>query len=127
MKKGDYDEIFNKLLELFPNPDTELNFETPFQLLVAVMLSAQTTDRQVNIVTDKLFVKVKEPNDVLNMAEKKLEKQISSVNYYKMKAKHIRETAKQLIELTKDKKIKLTKNEKKCLDKYGYYLPESLE
>lgn len=127
MKKGDYDEIFNKLLELFPNPDTELNFETPFQLLVAVMLSAQTTDRQVNIVTDKLFVKVKEPSDVLNMTEKKLEKQVSSVNYYKMKAKHIIETAKQLIELTKDKKIKLTKNEKKCLDKYGYYLPESLE
>lgn len=127
MKKGDYDEIFNKLLELFPNPDTELNFETPFQLLVAVMLSAQTTDRQVNVVTDKLFVKVKEPSDVLNMTEKKLEKQVSSVNYYKMKAKHIIETAKQLIELTKDKKIKLTKNEKKCLDKYGYYLPESQE
>jgi len=127
MTKKDYDEIFAKLLELFPNPDTELNFETPFQLLIAVMLSAQTTDRQVNVVTDKLFLKVKEPNDILNITEEKLTKQVSSVNYYKMKAKHIRESAAKLVELAKDKKTKLTKNEKECLDKYGYYLPESLE
>jgi endonuclease-3 len=127
MSKKDYDEIFTKLLELFPNPDTELNFKTPFQLLIAVMLSAQTTDRQVNVVTDKLFVKVKEPNDVLKITEEKLAKQVSSVNYYKMKAKHIKESAEKLVNLAKDKKIKLTKNEKKCLDKYGYYLPESLE
>jgi len=127
MTKKNYDEIFNKLLELFPNPDTELNFETPFQLLVAVMLSAQTTDRQVNVVTDKLFLKVKSPEDVIKMSEEKLAKQVSSVNYYKMKAKHIRESAKELIELAKNKDNKLTKNEKECLDKYWYYLPESLE
>ena len=126
MTKKDYDEIFTRLLELFPNPDTELNFETPFQLLVAVMLSAQTTDKQVNVVTDKLFLKIKEPNDVLKMTEEKLAKQVSSVNYYKMKAKHIRESAKELIELAKNKN-KLTKNEKECFDKYWYYLPESLE
>ena len=127
MTKKDYDEIFTKLLELFPNPDTELNFETPFQLLVAVMLSAQTTDRQVNVVTDKLFLKVKEPNNILNMTEEKLAKQVSSVNYYKMKAKHIRETAKKLVELSGEKNIKLTKNEKECLSEYGYYLPENVE
>jgi len=127
MTKKDYDEIFTKLLELFPNPDTELNYQTPFQLLIAVMLSAQTTDRQVNVVTDKLFTKVKDPNDILKMTEEKLAQQISSINYYKMKAKHIKESAKKLVELTKNKKTKLTKNEKECLDKYGYYLPESLE
>ena len=127
MTKKDYDEIFTNLLELFPNPDTELNYETPFQLLVAVMLSAQTTDRQVNVVTDKLFLKVKEPNDVLKFSEEDFAKQVSSVNYYKMKAKHIRETAKKLIELAENKKAKLTKNEKECLNNYGYYLPESLE
>ena len=127
MTKKDYDKIFTKLLELFPNPDTELNFETPFQLLIAVMLSAQTTDRQVNVVTDKLFLKVKEPNDILKITEERLEKQVSSVNYYKMKAKHIRGSATKLIELAKYRKNKLTKNEKECLDKYGYYLPESLE
>lgn len=126
MAKKDYDEIFTRLLELFPNPDTELNFETPFQLLVAVMLSAQTTDKQVNVVTDKLFLKVKNPGDVLKMSKENLAKQVSSVNYYKMKAKHIRESAKELIELAKNKN-KLTKNEKECFDKYWYYLPESLE
>ena len=127
MTKKDYDELFNNLLHLFPNPDTELNFETPFQLLVAVMLSAQTTDRQVNVVTDKLFLKVKEPNDVLKISEENLAKQVSSVNYYKMKAKHIKQTAQQLIELSKNKKVKLTKNEKECLNKYWYYLPENIE
>ena len=118
MTKKDYDEIFTKLLQLFPNPDTELNFKTPFQLLVAVMLSAQTTDRQVNVVTDKLFLKIKEPNDVLKLSEEEFTKQVSSVNYYKMKAKHIRETAKKLVKLAENKKAKLTKNEKECLDKY---------
>ena len=127
MTKKDYDEIFTKLLELFPDPDTELNFETPFQLLIAVVLSAQTTDRQVNVVTDKLFLEVKGPNDVLKMSEEELAKQVSSVNYYRMKAKHIKESAEKLVELAKDKKIKLTENEKECLDKYWYYLPENLE
>ena len=127
MKNKDYDQIFTKLLEIFPNPDKELNFSTPFQLLVAVMLSAQTTDRQVNVVTDKLFLKIKKPEDIIKISEEKLEKEISSVNYYKMKTKHIRETAKQLIKLSKNKNSKLTKNEKECLDKYWYYLPESIK
>ena len=93
MKKKDYDQIFTKLLKLFPNPDTELNFNTPFQLLIAVILSAQTTDRQVNVVTDKLFTKIKNPNDIVRMSEEELATHISSVNYYKMKAKHIKQTA----------------------------------
>ena len=127
MTKKDYDEIFTNLLELFPNPDTELNFKTPFQLLIAVILSAQTTDRQVNLVTNKLFLKVKEPIDVLKFSEEDFAKQVSSVNYYKMKAKHIRESAEKLVELAKNKKAKLTKNEKECFDKYGYYLPENIK
>lgn len=127
MEKIDYDELFQKLLQLFPNPNTELNFKTPFQLLIAVMLSAQTTDRQVNVVTNKLFLKIKSPEDVLKMTEENLTKQVSSVNYYKMKAKHIRESAEQLIDLAKDKKVKLTKNEKEYLKEYWYYLPESIE
>ena len=118
MTKKNYDEIFTRLLELFPNPDTELNFKTPFQLLIAVMLSAQTTDKQVNIVTDKLFLEIKEPNDILRITEENLAKQVSSVNYYKMKAKHIRESAQKIVELTKNKETKLTKNEKECLNKY---------
>jgi len=88
--------IFAYLQELFPNPETELHYSTPFQLVVAVMLSAQATDKQVNKVTDKLFVKVKTPDDVISLWCKNFEKAISSVNYYKSKAKHIYETAKLL-------------------------------
>ena len=127
MKNKDYDDIFTQLLKLFPNPDTELHYETPFQLLIAVMLSAQTTDRQVNVVTDKLFLKIKKPEDIIKLSEESLAKKISSINYYKMKAKHIKETSKLLLELAKDKTNTLTKSEQKCLNEYWYYLPESIE
>ena len=118
MGKKDYNEIFTRLLSLFPNPDTELKFSTPFQLLIAVMLSAQTTDRQVNTVTDKLFITIKNPKDILNLSERQLAKKISSVNYYKVKAKHIRETAEELDNLANNSQKNLTKNEQKCLKKY---------
>lgn len=97
-----YDQLFTYLSTLFPKLDTELNYETPFQLLVAVMLSAQSTDKQVNKITDQLFLTLKTPYDVLQMGQEKLEQAISSVNYYKMKAKHIYETAKMLNEQEKD-------------------------
>lgn len=89
-------QIFDYLKELFPAPETELHYSTPFQLVVAVMLSAQATDKQVNKVTEKLFQKVKTPDDVVSLWCKNFEKSISSVNYYKSKAKHIFETAKLL-------------------------------
>ena len=72
-KKPDYWLIFSYLEELFPNADTELHFQTPFQLLVAVILSAQTTDKQVNKVTDKLYKTIKQPEDILKMWHKKFE------------------------------------------------------
>ena len=127
MKNKDYDHIFTQLLKIFPNPDTELHYETPFQLLIAVMLSAQTTDRQVNVVTDKLFLKIKKPEDIIKLSEESLAKEISSVNYYKMKSKHIKETSKVLLELAKNKTDTLSKSEQKCLNDYWYYLPESIE
>ena len=89
-------KIFDYLKELFPAPETELHYSTPFQLVVAVMLSAQATDKQVNKVTEKLFQKVKKPADVVSLWFENFEKSISSVNYYKSKAKHIFETAKLL-------------------------------
>ncbi|MEI8008628.1 MAG: hypothetical protein WCI00_04390 [bacterium] len=57
--------IFAYLKELFPNPQTELHYSTPFQFVVAVMLSAQATDVQVNKVTDKIFPKIYTPEDLL--------------------------------------------------------------
>lgn len=86
--------IFAYLKKLFPNPETELHYSTPFQLVVAVMLSAQATDVQVNKVTDKIFKKIKKPEDLLNMWVTIFENSISSINYYHTKAKHIFETAK---------------------------------
>lgn len=55
LKKSDFKTIFSYLEQLFPNADTELNYETPFQLLIAVILSAQTTDKQVNKSKNRHF------------------------------------------------------------------------
>ena len=96
--KPDYPLIFGYLEGLFPNADTELHYETPFQLLVAVILSAQTTDKQVNKVTDTLYKTIKQPEDVLKMGHKKFENAIKSIWLYKWKAKHIFETSKILAE-----------------------------
>ena len=88
--------IFAYLKELFPNPETELHYSTPFQFVVAVMLSAQATDVQVNKVTDKIFQKIYTPEDLLTTWFASFERSINSVNYYHSKAKHIWETAKLL-------------------------------
>lgn len=88
--------IFDYLKELFPQPETELHYVTPFQFVVAVMLSAQATDVQVNKVTDTLFQKIKKPEDLLALGFPSFKKAVNSINYYHTKAKHIRETAKLL-------------------------------
>ena len=94
-------KIFAYLKELFPAAETELHYSTPFQLVVAIMLSAQATDKQVNKVTDKLFQKIKTPTDVVSLGFSSLQKAIASVNYYKSKAKHVFETAQLMQKLTR--------------------------
>jgi len=89
MAKKNIDFIFQTLDKLYPNADTELKYQNGFQLLLAVIMSAQATDKQVNKVTDKLFKTVFEPRDVLEMGLDKFTKAISSINYYKTKAKNI--------------------------------------
>lgn len=96
MQKKDIDYIFQTLDKLYPNADTELKFWNNFQLILAVVMSAQTTDKQVNKVTEPLFKIIKKPQDVINMWLDKLTKSISSINYYKNKAKHIYELSKML-------------------------------
>ncbi len=96
MQKKDIDYIFQTLGKLYPNADTELKFWNNFQLVLAVVMSAQTTDKQVNKVTENLFQIIKTPQDVINMWLDKLTKSISSVNYYNNKAKHIYELSKML-------------------------------
>ena len=120
--------IFTYLKELFPNPETELHYSTPFQFLVAVMLSAQATDVQVNKVTDKIFHKIKKPEDLLTMGFDSFERSIRSVNYYHSKAKHIFATAK-IIQNLELRTLWLRKgqvqNEK--IKTYKNWIPDTLE
>ncbi|MDQ1299491.1 MAG: Endonuclease [Patescibacteria group bacterium] len=77
----------------YPNPETELAFKTPIQLVVAVMLSAQSTDKRVNIVTKDIFRRYKTVNDFANADLASLTEAISSITFYKNKARHIKATA----------------------------------
>jgi len=96
MENKNIDFIFQTLDKLYPNANTELKFWNNFQLILAVVMSAQTTDKQVNKVTESLFKIIKKPQDVISMWLDKLTKSISSINYYKNKAKHIYELSKML-------------------------------
>ncbi len=98
MKRENIDFLFTKLGEMYPDANTELNYWNDFQLLVSVILSAQATDKQVNKITDRLYKTVKGPKDVLDMWLEAFTKAISSINYYKNKAKNIFETSKMLFE-----------------------------
>lgn len=90
--------ILEEIYTLYPEKTIELEFETPFQLLIAVMLSAQMTDKGVNKATKKLFEKVKNPSDLLKMKREEIEIMLRSINYYRVKTRHIFETALRLIE-----------------------------
>ncbi len=88
------DGILLAIQQSQPQTKTELDYETPFQLLVAVMLSAQTTDRQVNRTTPSLFARVRTPEDMLRLTPEELEHLVRSVNYFRTKARHIYATAR---------------------------------
>ena len=96
MQTKNIDFIFQTLDKLYPNADTELKFWNDFQLVLAVVMSAQTTDKQVNKVTEQLFKTIKTPQDVIKMWLDELTKSISSINYYNNKAKHIFELSNML-------------------------------
>ena len=101
-KKERLNKIFPILEKKFGKPKCALNFETPFQLMVAVILSAQCTDERVNMVTKELFKVVKEPKDIRNMDIVVLEKYIKSTGFYKNKAKNIKLNAEALLEKYND-------------------------
>lgn len=92
----------NKVLEqleiLYPDAKAELDFETPFQLLVATVLSAQCTDVRVNLVTKTLFPQIPTPEALAQMPIRKLETIIKPCGLYKSKAKNLHETATALVE-----------------------------
>lgn len=87
-------EILKRLKKEYPKPGTVLNFNTPFELLVATILSAQTTDAHVNKVTEKLFRKYKTVKDYANAPLEIFQKDVSSINFYRNKSKNILASAK---------------------------------
>ena len=91
-------EILTRLKKEYPEPKTALNYKAPFELLAATILSAQTTDVQVNKVTEPLFKKYKTIKDYANTDLETLQKDVSSVNFYRNKAQNIQGSAKMIIE-----------------------------
>jgi endonuclease-3 len=97
-KKEVMAEIIRKLKKEYPVLKSALNFSSPFELLAATILSAQTTDVHVNKVTETLFKKYKNVNDFANTDSATLEKDVSSVNFYRNKARNIQNAARIIIE-----------------------------
>ena len=88
--KKEIQEIFSEIYSLYPDFKTELYYKTPFQLVVAVIMSAQATDKQVNKISKEFFEKVKNPVDLINLSLNEIEKYLKSLNYYKNKSKYIK-------------------------------------
>src|SRR3990167_3522439 len=97
MNKLKCQAIFARLQEQNPNPTTELKYTTSFELLIAVLLSAQSTDRKVNEVTRVLFAKANKPETMLTLGVEAIKEIIRPVNYYITKAKHIVKTCEILV------------------------------
>ena len=91
-------EIFARLQAANPHPTTELEYDTPFQLLIAVLLSAQATDKSVNIATRKFFPRYGTPQALLALGEEGLSDYIKTIGLYRTKAKNAIATCRILIE-----------------------------
>ena len=109
MKSDEVFEFFRRLAEDNPSPTTELESTNPYQLLVAVVLSAQATDASVNIATEPLFEHVKAPQDMVDFGEERLREAIKTIGLFNTKAKNVIALSQALI------------------DKYGGAVPRTRE
>jgi len=91
-------EIFERFRQANPHPKTELVYRTPFELLVSVVLSAQATDKSVNLATAKLFAVANTAEALANMGQAKLEEYIKTIGLFRMKAKNVVALSKILAE-----------------------------
>ena len=98
MNKQKRHEIFSRLRTHNPTPTTELNYSTPFELLVAVTLSAQATDKGVNKATTKLFAVANTPQAILDLGEEGLKDYIKTIGLFNSKARHIIQACRILVE-----------------------------
>ncbi|MEC7803853.1 MAG: endonuclease III [Pseudomonadota bacterium] len=98
MKESKHEAIFRILARANPDPRTELRHHSPFELLVAVILSAQATDISVNKVTEKLFTIANTPAKMLGLGERRLKQQIKTIGLFNTKARNILKTCQLLLE-----------------------------
>lgn len=98
MNKRTQDNILTELKKLYPNARPALIYSSPYELLVAVILSAQCTDERVNKVTAVLFEKYNTPQTMITLSQEELEKFIFSCGLYRSKAKHILSASRDIIE-----------------------------
>ena len=101
-KQERYALTIEKLKDLFPNADTELHYETPFQLLVAVILSAQCTDKRVNIVTPALFERYASVKSMAESSQEEIYSYIKSISYPNSKSRNLKKMAERLHEVYHD-------------------------
>ncbi|MEJ2107364.1 MAG: endonuclease III [Acidiferrobacteraceae bacterium] len=111
-------EIFERLKAANPRPRSELKYTNPYQLLVAVVLSAQSTDKGVNLATRPLFEKVKTPQDMVDLGLRKLKTHVKTIGLYNTKAANIMKTSKILVQQYKGK-VPRTREELEALPGVG--------
>ena len=99
MKKADIEQFYTRLRDADPAPTTELHYATPFQLLIAVILSAQATDVGVNKATARLFPVAPTPSAILALGEEGLTDYIKTIGLFRTKAKNVMATCRMLLEL----------------------------
>ena len=99
MQKKDIEKIFYYLNSQNNSPKTELSYSSPYTLLIAVILSAQSTDKSVNKVTSKLFKVVSSPREMIDLGENKLKNLIKTIGLFNTKAKNIILTSQILVEI----------------------------
>ncbi|NYF19931.1 endonuclease-3 [Xanthomonas sp. JAI131] len=98
LSKAEIHELFSRLSELNPTPTTELDYSTPFELLIAVILSAQATDVGVNKATRRLYPVANTPAAILALGEDGLKRYISTIGLFNAKAKNVIATCRILVE-----------------------------
>jgi len=98
MNKQKRQKIFEKLREQNPNPETELKYSSPFELLISVLLSAQATDVSVNKATDKLYPIANTPEDMLKLGEDGVRNYIKTIGLFNSKARNLIKTCKILLD-----------------------------
>lgn len=99
MKRSEVAELYARFQAADPSPTTELHYQTPFQLLIAVLLSAQATDVGVNKATARLFPVAPTPEAMLMLGEEGVAEHIKTINFFRTKAKNVIATCRRLVEL----------------------------